>query len=371
MMAKRPNPELVKYIEHHLEKGFEIRNIKRKLADVGHPIEAIEDAAQFVLSQKPQLRKRPTTFMIVYGIIIILVVAGFAYFIWFKATQQVVYQETVQEIEKNQSYVGRTDIELLRLAASGDTNACTFIKGHNEYYACTEKIWTRGDCILEDFIGEGNDCFMKQALKSENISLCLMVGSQDLLMDCQKEVISKFAEQDQPEKCKGDPACLRMYISQKGIKNLGISFCENQMNSNGLYYLRDQCLYEYANATRDIEACNHIDETRGNKATNSTKFMCLVAFSESLADVADICKVRYLSFYEDFKGSASPLEEAKAACFVQGARLFSADKNIGCGAIKEYISANAGMDVINDYDKVYKYHLDHPEEFKERFFICD
>ncbi|MBU2560907.1 MAG: hypothetical protein KKD17_01320, partial [Nanoarchaeota archaeon] len=94
-MAKRPNPELVRYVEKHLAKGFKIHHIKRKLAEVGHPIEAIEDASQFVLAK--QQGKRVPKFMIVYGIILILVIAAVGWFIWFKATQQVEYTKTVEE----------------------------------------------------------------------------------------------------------------------------------------------------------------------------------------------------------------------------------------------------------------------------------
>ncbi|MBW2972345.1 hypothetical protein KY359_04885 [Candidatus Woesearchaeota archaeon] len=246
-MAKRPNPELVAYIEKHLAKGFKITHVKRKLAEVGHPIEAIEDAAQFVLAKQP--KKKVPRFMIVYGLILILVLAGFGWYIWFKATQQVEYTETVKEIQQNQSYIGRTEVELIKLARStGDMKACDFIKSHNLRYACTGKYWERDDCTYERILGDGyDDCLMKLAVNKNDINVCYQSGSVSV---CRERFGAAAFEAKDSGLCKGSFECVAKYAELSGSTDP----CESLLGLD-----REACLSRFSSLAGDPSACDKIN----------------------------------------------------------------------------------------------------------------
>ena len=110
-MAKKPNPDLVKYIQKHLAKGFSIKEVKKRLAEVGHPIEAIEDAAAYVSASSPKTKKKIPRFMVVYGLILIVLIAGFLAFIWYKAGQQAEYTDTVKDLKQAHTFESMTDVE--------------------------------------------------------------------------------------------------------------------------------------------------------------------------------------------------------------------------------------------------------------------
>jgi len=253
-MAKRPNPDLVKYIEHHLEKGFEIKNIKRKLAEVGHPIEAIEEAAQYVLREKPLLRKKPTKFLIIYGIILILAISVFAYYIWFKSTEQLQYTETVKQIETNQSYKSMADIQLLKLAASGnDIKPCDFVESHNYYYACIGRYWLREDCSWEQVIGadvvkcrwDGYKKKLDQAVSTGNVTLC---SQTYWTSDCLASIAVKSND---VSVCKGDTGCVTNFSVTKKDKN-ACSVLSSRI------FDHDGCIYSLALSMDDKHICDDI-----------------------------------------------------------------------------------------------------------------
>jgi hypothetical protein len=238
-MAKRPNPELVKYIEKHLSKGFKIRNIKRKLAEVGHPIEAIEDAVAYVTQQLP--KKKPAAFMIVYGLVLIAAIVIFAWFIITKTTQQLEYRETVKDIEERKSYLGMTDIELIKLAAAGDMNACEFIEGHNIRYGCLGKYWEREDCSYERLVDEGvSSCFMNLALDTKTPENCFKA---DDTINCLTNVASKWND---AKLCMGSVDC----VQEQAIKQKDSSACNNLGEDS-----REECFDFYAQEMDDISAC--------------------------------------------------------------------------------------------------------------------
>jgi hypothetical protein len=348
-MAKRPNPELVGYIEKHLAKGFSMRDIKRKLAEVGHPIEAIEDAAQFVLAKQPP--RRVPRFMIVYGMILIVVVVGFLYFAWFKATQQVAYKETVAGIQKNQTYLGRTDVDLLKMAAAGDMAACRFIKTHNLYYACTGKYWERGDCLYESLVGESAECWTDKALRSKNFSLCnrLINGkSRDL---CLRGVFSGIASRDSPEDCGGNSICLNFVLNQSANKK-DVSFCDLYAEEDG----REGCLVFFAQVKDDKEVCTRISSLE-------KRLGCLAGFVSSLEEAEKLCDGYgdYAPPYFQQDLSQTPLAgldqtaRTRLQCFYFISILFVEKDIYTCEQVLEYVKENAGSAYLKHFNSLYKF----------------
>lgn len=242
-MAKKPDPELVKYIEKHLLKGYKLKQVKRRLADVGHPIEAIEDAAQFVLSSKPHLKRRDWKFMIVYGLILIVVLAGLVYFIATKTTEQMEYTETVEQIEKAREFKGMTDIELIKYAAStGDISACKEIESHNTYYACVDRYWERDDCSYERTIGEGvSGCFRSLALSTKDPQKCLKTED---VRACLTELAEEF---DDERLCIGSYDC----VYNLAVRDKDSEVCDVLSGSQ-----EEHCFDEYAKETGNESVCD-------------------------------------------------------------------------------------------------------------------
>jgi hypothetical protein len=241
-MAKQPNKELVKYIEKHLAKGFSIANIKKKLAEVGHPIEAIEDAARFAMADKKTSKKKPKSFMVIYGVILILIIAGFAWFVWFKATQQLEYKGKVEDIKKNQSYLGISDVELLKLAANnGDMLACDFIQDHYVQYACFDRYWERNDCSYEYFIGERVACLNELAWKNKNISLC--IGNREEIDACKQRIVSFAIETRNTSLCKQITGFEFDCITEIALQEDDFNICD-ELVSVGEYSRRCKHLFK-------------------------------------------------------------------------------------------------------------------------------
>jgi hypothetical protein len=250
-MAK-PNPVLVKYIEHHLAKGFKISHIKRKLAEVGHPIEAIEDAAEAVLQTRPKLRKKPKKFMIIYGVVLILIIAGFAWFVWYKATQQIEYTETVAEVKKNVSYRGMTDVQLLTLAGTaGDMAACGFIRDHNTRYACIDRYWEREDCAYYYFLGEDSSCWQKKAMEEKNLSMCDNIPDETENLLCKSKLMDFAISSKDVSICDMDYDCVEKY----SFKLNSPESCKYTEEFNAAH-----CYYAYAVETGDFSVCAKISE---------------------------------------------------------------------------------------------------------------
>jgi hypothetical protein len=124
--------------------------------------------------------------MIVYGIILLVVLSGFGYYAWFKATQQVQYKETVAEIQKNQSYAGRTDVELLKMAEeSNDLVTCGYVRNHNARYSCLNRAWALSDCEWEILVRNGeNECLTRQAIEDNRTGPCYRIPDIPARLDC-------------------------------------------------------------------------------------------------------------------------------------------------------------------------------------------
>ncbi len=249
-MSKRANPELVKYIEKHLSKGFKIRNVKQKLAEVGHPIEAIEDAVESVIQTKTHTKRKPKTFMIVYGIILMVVIAAFIGFIWFKAGQHVEYKEAVKEAEKEQSSADMTDVELLKFAASTvNLEGCKFIENHNILFACSEKYWERDDCIYEAILGEEVDeCRVKLAVSEEVYNkYCEGILTED---GCRTTIalIEKNVSM-----CTDD-----MCVQHLAIQEKDKSICSHVYSEKS----KKECLFAFAIETGSKDVCAELGQDR-------------------------------------------------------------------------------------------------------------
>lgn len=268
-MANRPNPELVKYIEKHLSKGFHIKQIKQKLAEAGHPLEAIEEAASFVLGRQP--KKKLPRFMVVYGIILLIAIIVFLYFAWFKATQQIQYKEAVAGIQKNQSYAGRTDVELLKMAAGGDMSACSFIKTHNMYYACVDKYWETGDCRYEKILGDADSCLSGYAKKNDDIKLCAGIKDSAILESCLNFFYSGVKDISE---CT-DQRCVQLFFES----NPSVQLCEKYFGG----YL-DSCYRRVAEKTKNVSVCDMISD-------NYIQFECKSFFISTPEGLFGLCSV--------------------------------------------------------------------------------
>jgi hypothetical protein len=362
-MAKRPNPDLVTYIEKHLAKGFHIKDVKRKLAEVGHPIEAIEDAAQFVLAKQP--RKSIPKFMIVYGLILLLLIVAFLYFAWFKASQQVEYKETVAEIQKNQTYSGKTDVELLKMAAAGDMGACRFIRTHNLYYACTGKYWEREDCYFVELIGGDVDsCFFDKAMKQKNISLCYSLTRKSAT-SCINEVATSNNDYSL---CGPDSQCLMNYSIEKDSKDACFAIEDASVTrvcaERLAVHSNDESICAYAGDTCKIhfikEPAAQVDYVSNVLATkysgvefhegivpdNRTDFIVSSAF---ITQNPDLC----MKLGDEFVDYNTKLQDVpiRAACLVKVAFL-KKDPGV-CSRISSERERNICQEVVSDDCKTY------------------
>jgi hypothetical protein len=340
-MASQPNPELVRYIERHLAKGFHLKQVKQKLAEVGHPIEAIEDAAQFVLAKSSGIKKRPKRFMIVYGIVLILVISVFVWFIWFKATQQVQYLETVQEIKKNASYTGMTEVELLKLAKTGDMNACNFIENHNSYYACVDKYWERNDCSYESFLGEFDSCQKKRAIEDLNASLCYRISDISAYSSCISEVFSGIVKKRSPDDCAGNEVCLNAYFDSN-YGSIDLSFCDKYIDQE----FRGRCMLNFSVA-KGQDICSSIQ-------ARHLFLECKINFISSFKDAAQFCDENgTLIMANPERSSAEEKVSAKQQCFFLVAEKLL-EKGHACSEVSSFISGNGGYSYLKGFEKVYK-----------------
>jgi hypothetical protein len=153
--------------------------------------------------------------MIVYGIILILVLAAGGYFIWLKAVQQREYTQVVEQIETTKSYQGMDDIALLKLAAAGDMKACSFIKDHNMYYACEGKYWERGDCTFDALIGEEDKCNAELAVKARNPVKCLLIKDATKATECADKMVALALEMNNVSLCDFAPANKKFVCASK------------------------------------------------------------------------------------------------------------------------------------------------------------
>lgn len=346
-MAKRPNPELVSYIEKHLSKGFKIRHIKRKLAEVGHPIEAIEDAVAFVTQQHP--KKKPAAFMIVYGLVLLVAIVLFAWFILTKATQQLEYRETVKDIEERKTYLGMTDVELIKLAAAGDMKACDHIGGHNLQYACLDKYWEREDCSYERLVGESSKCWFEKAKESLDFSLCNKVG-EDLRENCFEEVFTKINEKDSFEDCTGDDVCLNFIMNLSKPKD--VSFCDYYSED----YEKERCMISIAKSQNRKEICTEL-------SFDENKLDCFVEFTNSFDEAAATCEKQ--SGFLNFQFSEEEIDQTqlnqidsatltKLYCF-QALTMPLVEKDIyTCEQLSDFVVSNQDISYLRHFSAFYE-----------------
>lgn len=374
-MAKRPSPELVKYIEKHLAKGFKIRHIKKKLAEVGHPIEAIEDAAAYVTASKPKTRKKIPKSMVIYGVILILIIAGFAWFIWFKATQQIEYEEKVEVIKKNATYKGMTDVQLIKFAkANDDMEACNFIDDHNVHYACMDKYWERDDCLYELFIGEYDSCMVARAKLNRQPSFCRSVEDEDGRLLCFEEVFEDISETGTPSECAGMDDCLDLYFEKHNL-SLDVAFCDMYAGDTES---RDGCLLFFASKNNNESICQMTSLLRSNWKCKS---MFFYTPEQALKECANADFALQVIGEESGEGFSS--SEIQSACFfhvVSNNKMFAGEES--CRDIFSFVESNTNPKFINNYHKIYKdtkiarSTKEHHEKYLSnpysiRFFECD
>lgn len=218
----KPNPELVKYIEEHNAKGFDIKSIKKALAEAGHPIEAIEDAASSVLHTAPPTRRKISPFMIVYGLILILIISGAIWFAWFKITEYKDYSAQVQTVEQTTqekaaqqtTLAAMDDVGVMRYAQSNnDTSACEYVEDHNKYYACVDRYWELGGCKWEMAMQEARACVSNLAVSEINISKCNRLKTTEDKTACQEAVFSAILNKGDISLCNSAD-CEHFFLSR-------------------------------------------------------------------------------------------------------------------------------------------------------------
>jgi hypothetical protein len=351
----RVDPELVKYVEKHLSKGVELKQIKRTLADVGHPIDAIEDAAAFVTNKQPELKRAPRKMMIVYGLILILVLAGFGWYIWFKATQQIEYTQTVQQIEQNRSYIGMTDVELLKLAASeNDITACRFIRSHDTYYACIGRYWQREDCSFAKYTNELESCYVNKAQELQDISYCDSIRDKGRRDTCKESVFSAIRSSKDYSKCRGESACLDYTFSQD-YASLDYSFCSNYADA----YREDNCLFNLSVSRADLKRCDEIADIQ-------TRQGCRASMAKTADDLLAICKSR-----ENIAADV-PEDEQKLSCFI-GVTAAAIGKGIyTCDALIEFVRSHQDTTFLQEFDSEFRVFASSLEsgEWNDRIKAC-
>jgi hypothetical protein len=331
-MARRPNPELVRYIEKHLAKGFKIRHIKKRLKEVGHPVEAIETALDFVLERHPEHRKKLPRFMIIYGIILILGIAAFVWFMWFKASQQIEYTETVKQVEQKTEYMGMTEMQLLKLAASrNDLEPCNFIKDHNTYYACMDKYWARDDCSWEKFIEEGvEDCLQKRAMSEKDPDICFRTENTS---GC----LYRLADTNSDASlCGGVEGCVIALATARNDEN----FCNVMEDS----IAEEDCVDEVAEASGNKELC----------ITHECEYNLLKTYEEKNAFVLDLKtefteeEVEHMVIdfaWEDGDKDMCAFSSSPSLCLA-GIAVFNNDTQL-CGSLTD-IDTSKCISIIND-----------------------
>jgi hypothetical protein len=242
--VSKPNNELISYIEKHLEKGFKLKHIKRKLAEVGHPIEAIEEAAAFVVENKPHLLRKKERFMVAYGVVlIILLVVGIG-FLGYTVWQQ---QEAGGKIKDTEKFNAMSDAELLRYAAENEElMACKYIEGHNALYACTGRYWEKKFCDYYRLINKSiKGCHvMERVGKTNFLKYC---KEYETTTDC---VSSVALGENDSSFCGGNSICEKRFYTSQGT----VEACKKLDRGDS-----NICIYELAKTKNDKTLCENYD----------------------------------------------------------------------------------------------------------------
>ncbi|MBI4739845.1 hypothetical protein HY772_10020 [Candidatus Woesearchaeota archaeon] len=227
-MANSDVRKLELFIERQLEKGFSLRRIKQKLVAVGHPVEAIEKAQANVFLRKPYLKRAPHSLKFLTLFLLGIVATALVVFVVIKVAEQQRYERTIAELELNQSFSLMTDNELLYYARDHDTFApCPFVKGHNKYYACLDKIWEKRDCSFELLLFEGvSECFYNRAISENNISLCNPFLNGSMFDSCRGFFFDKAVREENALLCNiSDPLYVSDCVSAIALKKNDRTIC--------------------------------------------------------------------------------------------------------------------------------------------------
>ncbi len=329
-MAKRANPELIKYIEEHLSKGFDIKQIKKRLADVGHPIEAIEDAAAFVIHQRPAPRKKPALFMVMYGLVLILAISGFLFFAWFKYTQHQDYLERLNEVDFNRTLVAMTDIEVLKYAASADnTGFCRFIDDGSLRFICLDRIWAQKDCYYEFILGEEDDCFIRLAKEERNVSFCERINlTSPKKRDCLKSMVELALSSKDPSVCAQSLVCAR----GAAIEKKDVYFCERLFGGE-----KASCLLAVARVTGDSKICDSMTDWE------QIRLSCMMDTNKDINSVLNLC-------LEDIKFNTTGSFEN---CIIESSLDLYNKGTASCDSINSFFSDKAMENYLNEVKKYY------------------
>jgi len=151
------------------------------------------------------------------------------------------------------------NICLLKLAKQeGDPSYCGDIKDHNMYYACKDKIWEGEDCVYENLIGEGDDCYFSLSLENKSMSSCNRINNIKILEECRNKIFQIALIEKDLSICDNQDSKIEMIdlILEDNCKyNAKI---KTQFDSFLVNESQDKCLYSLAINTTNKEICNQI-----------------------------------------------------------------------------------------------------------------
>lgn len=337
---RSPNPSLIAYIEQHISKGFDIKDIKRKLAEAGHPIEAIEDAATVVLGTKHPKRGRIPKFMLIYGLILIFLISAGIWFFWFKATEYQTYSEVVEDtseqIALNDLLKSLNDTELILYAKSNsDSRACDYIADHDLKYLCIDKYWETEPCFWRRFLGEDIICEGK-----------ICVGTlRSELGACMNETFEAAVAKKDPGLCNEDYNCLYYYFENYPSEE----FCKNTAKN------KDDCYSFLGDLLDDISFCDFINDSE-------YKIECMERSVSSISQIRDLCMhgvmLEHQSILENTTG-VSPELDSLFSCYiilidnmvdsVDGEDVSPFADAETCDLIRSFINSEMDVDLRDDF----------------------
>jgi hypothetical protein len=250
-MARSDIRKLEDYITRNLEKGHPFKRIYRELVKVGHSHDAISEAKKNVFASKPHLRRHPAFFKVLTLYSLSLIALALLLFVASKVGEQMQYERTVQQFERNQTYILLQDDELLiRAKIWGDLTACDYIANDVLKYICFNKVWLQPNCQFEIFSGLNESvCFQSKSVEFKDVGLCDLEFSENARRACVENFVQRlFVEKSGDiSLCGADSYCWSFAVVKKG----DLSLCEKSEDPYA-------CLFVSSDLAADPAICDTV-----------------------------------------------------------------------------------------------------------------
>ncbi|MBI5398355.1 hypothetical protein HZB03_02725, partial [Candidatus Woesearchaeota archaeon] len=246
-----------------------------------------------------------------------LVATALVVFVVSKVAEQRRYQKTVQEFQLNQSFALMTDNELLHYARDHDTLAsCPFVKDHNKYYACLDRIWRLKDCSFELIVRENlAECYYDRALREKNVDLCYVYSNLSLIADCESHFISLVSQTSNVSFCgtEQDTSYKIRCLQNISITNKNESFCDF-LGAPGVRLQCKRSFYPVASFW-ELRDCGQVslllNKLASTKLSEAEKGVFLNTNSTINKETRNFCAAMNASLSENL-GSCSSLGKSEA-----------------------------------------------------------